>query len=55
VATRVATTERPFTGIAQDDLALAVAAIDLDRPLGDPLAVLDELQPGVWDRQPLPA
>jgi len=43
VASRVATTERPFTGIAPDRLALDVAAVDLDRPLGDPAAALDEL------------
>ncbi|MEU0151932.1 pyridoxal phosphate-dependent decarboxylase family protein [Micromonospora fulviviridis] len=43
VARRVATADRPFTGIGPDDLAPRVAAVDLDRPLGDPGAALDEL------------
>ncbi|GAA1797440.1 lysine decarboxylase DesA [Luedemannella flava] len=44
VATQIATTDRPFTGITPDHLGLEVAGVDLDQPLGDPLAVLDELQ-----------
>ncbi|MFB9445136.1 pyridoxal phosphate-dependent decarboxylase family protein [Dactylosporangium vinaceum] len=44
VAARIATTERPFTGITPDRLAAEVGAVDLDRPLGDPLAALDELE-----------
>jgi L-2,4-diaminobutyrate decarboxylase len=44
VAARIAATERPFSGIAPDDLAPEVAAVDLDRPLGDAAAALDELQ-----------
>jgi L-2,4-diaminobutyrate decarboxylase len=43
VATRVGTTERPFTGISPDNLALEIDVVDLDSPLGDPAAVLDEL------------
>ena len=43
VAARVATTERPFTGVTPEKLALEIDGIDLDRPLGDPEAVLDEL------------
>ncbi|MFG3599714.1 pyridoxal phosphate-dependent decarboxylase family protein [Micromonospora chersina] len=43
VARRVATADRPFTGVGPDDLAPRVAAVDLDRPLGDPGAALDEL------------
>ncbi|WP_330457985.1 lysine decarboxylase DesA [Streptomyces sp. NBC_00820] len=44
VAAKLATTERPFTGITVDDLAPRIDAIDLDRPLGDTVAVLDELE-----------
>ncbi|MET7284403.1 lysine decarboxylase DesA [Streptomyces sp. NPDC005573] len=44
VAAKLATTERPFTGITADDLAPRIDAIDLDRPLGDTAAVLDELE-----------
>ncbi|MFJ6663466.1 lysine decarboxylase DesA [Streptomyces sp. NPDC091383] len=44
VAAKLAATERPFTGVAVDDLSPRVDAIDLDRPLGDTAAVLDELE-----------
>ncbi|MFE3824046.1 pyridoxal phosphate-dependent decarboxylase family protein [Streptomyces sp. NPDC059092] len=44
VANRLATTERPFSGITPDALAPVVAAVDLDRPLGDASAALDELE-----------
>lgn len=44
VAARLATTERPFTGVAVDGLAPRLDAIDLDRPLGDTTAALDELE-----------
>ncbi|MFG2632912.1 lysine decarboxylase DesA [Streptomyces sp. NPDC048362] len=44
VAAKLATTDRPFTGVTVDDLAARVDAIDLDRPLGDTTAVLDELE-----------
>ncbi|KUL33937.1 pyridoxal-dependent decarboxylase [Streptomyces sp. NRRL F-4489] len=44
VSDRIATTERPFTGVSVDDLAPAVAAVDLDTPLHDPAAALDELE-----------
>ncbi|MFG2109043.1 pyridoxal phosphate-dependent decarboxylase family protein [Micromonospora chersina] len=43
VARRVASADRPFTGVGPDDLAPRVAAVDLDRPLGDTGAALDEL------------
>ncbi|TYB38676.1 aspartate aminotransferase family protein [Micromonospora sp. AP08] len=43
VARRVATADRPFTGVGPEDLAPRVAAVDLDRPLGDTGAALDEL------------
>lgn len=43
VAHRVAGVAAPFTGIGPDDLAPRIAAVDLDRPLGDPGAALDEL------------
>ncbi|MFJ6199066.1 pyridoxal phosphate-dependent decarboxylase family protein [Micromonospora sp. NPDC092111] len=43
VAARVAAADRPFTGIGPDELAPRVAGIDLDRPLGDTAAALDEL------------
>ncbi|MGW0282212.1 lysine decarboxylase DesA [Streptomyces sp. NPDC003236] len=44
VAAKLATTERPFTGVTVDALAPRVDAVDLDRPLGDTAAVLDELE-----------
>ncbi|EST39265.1 hypothetical protein N566_02940 [Streptomycetaceae bacterium MP113-05] len=44
VAARIAATERPFTGITPDRLAPAVDRIDLDRPLQDSTAALDELE-----------
>jgi L-2,4-diaminobutyrate decarboxylase len=43
VAARIAGAERPFTGIAPDRLEPLVRGIDLDRPLHDPAAALDEL------------
>lgn len=43
VAARIAATDRPFTGVTPGDLAPRVDGIDLDRPLGDTAAVLDEL------------
>ncbi|NBM19916.1 aspartate aminotransferase family protein [Streptomyces sp. GC420] len=44
VAARLRATVRPSTGITPAELAPAVDGIDLDRPLGDPLAALDELE-----------
>ncbi|MFF4898475.1 lysine decarboxylase DesA [Streptomyces sp. NPDC001068] len=44
VAAKLATTERPFTGITADALAPLIDGIDLDRPLHDTTAVLDELE-----------
>ncbi|CAK7284368.1 lysine decarboxylase DesA [Streptomyces misionensis] len=44
VAEKLAGVERPFTGVAPDALAPRVDAIDLDRPLGDTAAALDELE-----------
>ncbi|MGW3667507.1 lysine decarboxylase DesA [Streptomyces sp. NPDC005141] len=44
VAAKLATTERPFTGVTVDDLAPRIEGIDLDRPLHDTTAVLDELE-----------
>ncbi|MFE6688097.1 pyridoxal phosphate-dependent decarboxylase family protein [Streptomyces sp. NPDC057743] len=41
---RFATTDRPFTGVRVDELAPTVAAVDLDAPLHDPAAALDELE-----------
>ncbi|RKN47759.1 pyridoxal phosphate-dependent decarboxylase family protein [Micromonospora endolithica] len=49
VAARVATADRPFTGVSPEALAPLVAGIDLDRPLGDTAAALDELH-DVWLR-----
>ncbi|MFD0043271.1 pyridoxal phosphate-dependent decarboxylase family protein [Streptomyces anulatus] len=43
VAATLAATERPFSGIGVDELSPLVDAIDLDRPLGDAAAALDEL------------
>ncbi|MGW1808608.1 lysine decarboxylase DesA [Streptomyces sp. NPDC002078] len=44
VAARLATTDRPFTGVTVDALSPLIDAIDLDRPLGDTTAALDELE-----------
>ncbi|MEU3250067.1 lysine decarboxylase DesA [Streptomyces sp. NPDC006997] len=44
VAARLATTDRPFTGATVDDLTPRVEQIDLDRPLHDTAAALDELE-----------
>lgn len=44
VAATLAATDRPFTGISPDALAPRIDAIDLDQPLGDTSAALDELE-----------
>ena len=44
VAAQLAAVDRPFTGITPDRLAPALARIDLDRPLHDARAALDELE-----------
>ncbi|MGR6970544.1 lysine decarboxylase DesA [Streptomyces cynarae] len=44
VADRLATTDRPFTGVTVDALAPRIDGIDLDRPLHDTTAALDELE-----------
>ncbi|MCC5477336.1 lysine decarboxylase DesA [Streptomyces sp. NPDC059680] len=44
VAAKLATTDRPFTGVTADALSPRIDAIDLDRPLGDTAAALDELE-----------
>ncbi|MER6215778.1 aspartate aminotransferase family protein [Streptomyces sp. NPDC001674] len=44
VAARLAATHRPHTGISVDELAPVIDGIDLDRPLGDATAALDELE-----------
>ncbi|WP_341715606.1 aspartate aminotransferase family protein [Micromonospora sp. FIMYZ51] len=44
VARRVAEVTGPFTGVRPDQLAPLVDAIDLDRPLPDTTAALDELE-----------
>ncbi|WFE40756.1 aspartate aminotransferase family protein [Micromonospora sp. WMMD998] len=49
VAHRAAGADRPFTGITPEALAPLVNGIDLDRPLGDTDAALDELH-DVWLR-----
>ncbi|CEA06833.1 L-2,4-diaminobutyrate decarboxylase [Arthrobacter saudimassiliensis] len=56
-AARVAAAERPFTGIRPAELAPAVDAVDLDRPLPDADAVLEEmdelyLRDAVWFHHP---
>jgi L-2,4-diaminobutyrate decarboxylase len=43
VADRLARTDRPATGVSADRLAPVVNGVDLDRPLGDTEAALDEL------------
>ncbi|NGO74007.1 GNAT family N-acetyltransferase [Streptomyces boncukensis] len=44
VADRLARTDRPFTGVTPAELAPAVQAVDLERPLAHPAAALDELE-----------
>ncbi|MFD3441963.1 pyridoxal phosphate-dependent decarboxylase family protein [Streptomyces sp. NPDC058685] len=44
VASRLARTRQPFSGVSPDELAPVIAAVDLDRPLGDTSAALDELE-----------
>lgn len=44
VAERISGADRPFTGMSPQRLAPEIAAIDLDQPLGDPSAALDELE-----------
>lgn len=44
VANRLATTRRPFTGVTADQLAPVISAVDLDQPLGNASAALDELE-----------
>ncbi|MFG2211592.1 pyridoxal phosphate-dependent decarboxylase family protein [Streptomyces sp. NPDC048638] len=44
VSAKIAATERPFTGISVDGLAPTVASVDLEAPLHDPAAALDELE-----------
>ncbi|MEU6093392.1 lysine decarboxylase DesA [Streptomyces sp. NPDC047079] len=44
VAAKLAATERPFTGVTVDALAPRIEGIDLDRPLHDTTAALDELE-----------
>ncbi|MGI5511722.1 lysine decarboxylase DesA [Streptomyces sp. CA-106131] len=44
VAAKLAATDRPFTGVTVGTLAPKIERIDLDRPLHDTSAVLDELE-----------
>ncbi|XIE78638.1 aspartate aminotransferase family protein [Streptomyces sp. SBR177] len=44
VARKLATTRGPFTGVTPAELAPVVDAVDLDKPLGDTSAALDELE-----------
>ncbi|MCX5390842.1 aspartate aminotransferase family protein [Streptomyces sp. NBC_00094] len=44
VADKLASTRRPFTGVTPAELAPVIDAVDLDRPLGDSSAALDELE-----------
>ncbi|NLU69092.1 aspartate aminotransferase family protein [Streptomyces sp. HNM0574] len=44
VAGKIAGADRPFTGATPEQLAPAVAGIDLEQPLADPSAALDELE-----------
>ncbi|WP_017572543.1 pyridoxal phosphate-dependent decarboxylase family protein [Nocardiopsis halotolerans] len=44
VARRIARVERPLTGATAEDLRPAIGKVDLDDPLRDPAAALDELE-----------
>ncbi|MEV1328158.1 aspartate aminotransferase family protein [Micromonospora costi] len=57
VAKRVADADRPFTGVTPAELAPRITGVDLDRPLGDAGAALDELEEvylrdAVWFHHP---
>ncbi|MFC7549144.1 pyridoxal phosphate-dependent decarboxylase family protein [Plantactinospora sp. GCM10030261] len=49
IAGRVADVDRPFTGVTPEEVAALIDRVDLDRPLGDTDAALDELH-DVWLR-----
>lgn len=44
VATKLERTSRPFTGVGPEELRARVSAVDLDRPLPDTAAALEELE-----------
>ncbi|MGH3312429.1 MAG: pyridoxal phosphate-dependent decarboxylase family protein [Streptomyces sp.] len=44
VADKIAHADRPFTGVTPSQLAPVVSDIDLEEPLSDPAAALDELE-----------
>ncbi|MFE5970261.1 pyridoxal phosphate-dependent decarboxylase family protein [Streptomyces sp. NPDC056463] len=44
VAEKLAATRRPFSGVTPAELAPTIDAVDLDKPLGDSSAALDELE-----------
>lgn len=44
VAEKIAHADRPFTGVSPSQLAPVVADVNLEEPLGDPAAALDELE-----------
>lgn len=44
VASTVARTDRPFTGVTPGELAPEISGIDLEQPLDDPRAALEELE-----------
>ncbi|MER5306290.1 aspartate aminotransferase family protein [Streptomyces sp. NPDC002773] len=44
VAAKLASTRGPFTGVTPAELGPVIDAVDLDRPLGDSSAALDELE-----------
>ncbi|GGV87506.1 pyridoxal-dependent decarboxylase [Streptomyces griseoloalbus] len=44
IARKLATTDRPFSGANPQELAQVVDSVDLDTPLGDTAAALDELE-----------
>ncbi|MFF5784107.1 pyridoxal phosphate-dependent decarboxylase family protein [Streptomyces sp. NPDC012693] len=44
VAAKLASTRTPFTGVTPAELGPVIDAVDLDRPLGDSTAALDELE-----------
>ncbi|WP_181766425.1 pyridoxal phosphate-dependent decarboxylase family protein [Streptomyces albidus (ex Kaewkla and Franco 2022)] len=44
VAKKIAQADRPFTGVTPSQLAPAVSDVDLEEPLSDPAAALDELE-----------
>ena len=47
VAARIAKVEKPFSGVTPGELAPQIDRVDLDRPLGETAAAIDELHASI--------